>query len=297
MYNDVVVSIIIVNYNTCELTYNCISSIYEYVRFCKIEIILVDNASTDNSLEYIKEKFPEVILIASKINLGFGRANNLGAKHAHGEYLFLLNSDTILKNDPFPLFLDFFKNNNLLKIGILGTFLIDGQGTYSKSGGKFYSMKKYLKLALLSYFPHKTINEIDIHKNVITTDYVIGADMFLRKDLFSDIGRFDEHIFMYFEDVELCKRLAKNGYVSFLIKGNNIIHYVNSSSTSQFSRIYNTASLLYCIRKESNSIIFFLFQLTYFILKFPILFKRPRHFNDNWSYLKTIFCYKKYVLY
>ena len=100
--NDILVSIIIVNYNTCPLTCACIDSIFQNVHSCKFEVILVDNASSDNSIIEIKRRYASSVkLVASDSNLGFGRANNLGVKHAFGQYLFLLNSETVLRNAPF----------------------------------------------------------------------------------------------------------------------------------------------------------------------------------------------------
>ena len=290
------VSIIIVNYKTAKLTCNCISSIYKQVRCVEFEIIVVDNASGDRSAFIIQDQYPDVIVIQSSVNLGFGRANNLGVQYAQGEYLFLLNSDTILKNDPFSYFLSYLQEHRDEKIGVLGAFLISSNGEYSKSGGRFYTIKKYLKLALKSYCPIFKSVEVDIDKNILEVDYVIGADMFLKKKIFEELKGFDDRIFMYFEDVELCKRIHDKGYSSFLLKGPEIIHLVSASSTSQFSRIYNTASLIYCLKKTYVGWKVFFFQLFYFILKFPILFIDYKKRSDNWTYLKTIWCYKKYLL-
>ena len=101
------VSIIIVNYNTKQLTLNCLKSIYEYTKDIDFEIIVVDNASSDGSVEAIRESFPIVNVIGSNENLGFGRANNLGAKYAQGKYLFLLNSDTLLIENSIKKLYDF----------------------------------------------------------------------------------------------------------------------------------------------------------------------------------------------
>lgn len=167
------VSIIIVNYNTCKLTSECINSIYEKVHSCKYEIIVVDNASVDNSAAAIKRKYPEVILITSRKNLGFGRANNLGAKYAKGEYLFLLNSDTVLNNDPFPYFIDFSEKHNK-KLGAIGTYLRDGQGEYSKSGGTFYSISKYLITALKKWFLLSSKEEVSFQKRDVLLTMLLG---------------------------------------------------------------------------------------------------------------------------
>ena len=105
------VSIIIVNYNTHKLLRNCLISIIENTKRCSYEIIVVDNASTDNSRE-IATEFKSVKWIQSEVNLGFGKANNIGSLEASGKYLFFLNSDTILLNDAISIFYDFFEENN-----------------------------------------------------------------------------------------------------------------------------------------------------------------------------------------
>ena len=287
------ISIIIVNYNTVKLTSDCIRSILDNVE-SNYEIIVVDNASDDNSATILAHRFPDIIMVESDINLGFGRANNLGAKYARGKYLFLLNSDTILHNDPFPYFLKFSEHYN--DIGALGTYLFDGSGDYCQSGGKFYSVSKYLKLALLRLIGKHSKAEVPLNSNNIEVPYVIGADMFIRKDLFNSIGGFDDNIFMYFEDVELCKRLFGLGYRSYLVNGPAITHLVKSSSTSQFSRLHNTASLMYCIRKDEGVLKFRFFQIAFFLLKFPILIVQPTNLKNNCEYLSSIFNYKKYLV-
>jgi len=254
----------------------------------------VDNASSDNSVVEIKRRYASSVkLVNSSCNLGFGRANNLGVKHASGQFLFLLNSDTILKNDPFPYFLGFFDTRE--DIGALGTYLKDGNGIYTKSGGCFYSMNKYLMMGLKRLFFIPSNEEIPLSDGFRKVEYVIGADLFIKKNLFEKIGMFNKHIFMYFEDVELCKRLYDIGCQSYLIPGPQIIHFVKSSSTSQFSRIYNTASLMYCIQKEHNRLSFSLFQIAYFLLKIPLLLK-IKNIRKEWEYISSIFKYKQYLV-
>ena len=255
---------------------------------------MVDNASSDDSIIEIKRRYASSVkLVASDYNLGFGRANNLGVKHAFGQYLFLLNSDTILRNDPFAYFFEFFHTRE--NIGALGAYLKDGNGVYTKSGGNFYSMSKYLMMGAKRLFFVPSNEEIPLSNDSCEVEYVIGADLFIRKELFEKIGMFNKHIFMYFEDVELCKRLHNAGYRSYLIPGPEIIHFVKSSSTSQFSRVYNTASLMYCIQKEHNYLNFLLFQIAYFLLKTPLLLN-IRNIRKEWEYISSIFKYKQYLV-
>lgn len=296
--NNIRVSIIIINYNTLALTLQCIESIYAQVESVLFEIIVVDNASSANDLEEIKKQFPNVICIQSDENLGFGRANNLGAQHAKGEYLFFLNSDTILLNDPFGYFFDYIHNSADKKIGVLGAFLLDGDGNKTPSGGTMYSMKKYLSNALRRLLGqhHKKEVDYDVDRD-FPVDYVIGADFFIQKELFLSLGGFDPNIFMYIEEIELCRRINLCGYQSFLIKGPDIRHLVKASSSSQFARVYYTASLMYCIKKTGVSCLRFnLFRFAYFCLKFPVVFVKEHSMKENCEYLCSIFRYKKYLV-
>lgn len=287
------ISIIIVNYNTPDLTISCIKSIIEHVRI-DFEIIVVDNHSCDDSIEKLKSNCgQEIILIESPENLGFGRANNLGATYAKGKYLFLLNSDTVLNNDPFKWFIPFYESSS--EIGAIGAYLKDGRGEYTLSGGKTFSIRKYLKIALRGLLRKRNNKfEAPLKDEIQEVDYVIGADLFISKNLFRKSGGFDQNIFMYFEDVELCRKLVDKGFKNYLIPGPQIVHFVKSSSTSQFARVYNTASLMYCIRKSTSFLKFKIFQISYFLLKMPILL-RLHSFKKEWEYITTIFQYKKYL--
>ncbi|MDR3048046.1 MAG: glycosyltransferase, partial [Bacteroidales bacterium] len=120
------VSIIIVNFNTKNFLYNCLESIYKHTKDISFEIIVSDNGSTDGSIELVKSKFPAVILIANNKNLGFGAANNRGLEIAKGEFVFFLNSDTILLNNAVNIFYTYWQNyRNKNELGALGCNLID----------------------------------------------------------------------------------------------------------------------------------------------------------------------------
>ena len=137
------VSIIIVNYNTKELTRNCLKSVFAQTKGISFEVVVSDNGSTDGSVGMIKSEFPQVILIENNANLGFGAANNRGLKIAKGKYIFYLNSDTVLLNNAAKIFFDYWeKFPEKEKIGALGCILQDENGNAIHSGGTFpkYSM-------------------------------------------------------------------------------------------------------------------------------------------------------------
>lgn len=288
------VAIIIVNYKTPELTIACINSIFEHVVSCRCEIIVVDNNSGDASIEMIKNAFiDKIILIESPENLGFGRANNLGASYSNAEYYFFLNSDTVLKNDVFRWFLNFYESKP--DVGAIGAYLIDGSGEESLSGGSTYSAKKYLRVAFNGLSHRKTPKEVIKSDKPIQCDYIIGADLFVSSALYNSVGGFNPRIFMYFEDVELCARFQAEGKNNYIIPGPEIIHFVKSSSNSQFSRVHNTASLMYCLKNKMNPFNFRLFQLGYFLLKSPLLL-RCNTFKKEFQYVSAIYNYKKYLV-
>ena len=131
------VSIIIVSFNTCELLRNCLKSIYDKTKNLDFEIIVSDNGSKDGSIEMIKSEFPKVIVLENNANLGFGTANNRGLKVAKGEFIFYLNSDTLLQNNAVKIFYDYWKEHESESLGALGCNLDDGTGEINFSHGRF----------------------------------------------------------------------------------------------------------------------------------------------------------------
>lgn len=232
------VSVIIVNYNTKQMTNECIESIIAYTNGLNYEIILVDNGSSDGSKEFFEKK-EGIVYIYSNENLGFGRANNLGAEKATGNYLFLLNSDTLLFDNSIKKMLDFFTlNQNVLKIGALGCILIDDNKSMINSGGFFPCSKNYIKSFFRIPVP---IFSISLKEEYQLIDFVTGADLMIDKDLFKKIGGFDENFFLYYEETDLQKRIADLGYQNYLLTTTNIIHLEGGSDlggkTSNFKRI------------------------------------------------------------
>lgn len=261
------VSIIIVNYNTKELTRNCLKSIYEHTYDIDFEVIVSDNGSTDGSIEMIKSEFPQVILIENKVNLGFGAANNRGLKIAKGKYVFYLNSDTILLNNAVKMFFDYWENSPEKEtIGALGALLLGADGTYTHSYGDFPTYKKQI-YGLFGYFLDsirlkKIIKKIlKIKKSEFKTGavgYITGADLFLKNN---ETAFYDEHFFMYFEETDLQLRLLEHGLNRLIISGPKIVHLCGGSdgannkyySFSKKSSIYYWISCIYYFSKNSFS--------------------------------------------
>jgi GT2 family glycosyltransferase len=237
------VSIIIVNYNGRELTRRCLESLRDVSPAVQHEIILVDNCSDDGSSEMIQTNFPDVILVQQKINEGFGRANNAGAAAAKGEYLFLVNNDTIFKQDilsPLKEFMDIHPS-----AGIAAPMLLNPDGTFQLSYGKYPSILNELRTkrdtALL-----KTIPE---HREPQKVDWVSFAAAIIRRSVFTSIHGFDERYFMYFEDADFCRRAVRAGFVTYYCADYSIIHIGRGSwletGTNKIKTEYRRSQLVF----------------------------------------------------
>ncbi|MBQ4407178.1 MAG: glycosyltransferase family 2 protein [Bacteroidales bacterium] len=236
------VSIIIVNYNTCNLLRNCLNSIFKHTEDIDFEVIVSDNGSKDDSLEMIKHEFPQVVLVENNANLGFGTANNRGLKIAKGKYIFYLNSDTLLLNNAVKMFYDYWETSpEKDEIGALGGNLLDENGNIIHSYGYFPRPLKeiflFCRKIVLVYIKcvcrlfgcslrlkkkNKTIQKTG------EVEYVTGADLFL---LNNELAYFDERFFLYYEETNLQWRLMKKGLKRLVIATPKIIHLCGKSDS------------------------------------------------------------------
>lgn len=233
------VAIIIVNYNTMELTRKCLRSVYERTRDLDYEVYVVDNASSDKSSEMIREYFPHVKLIENSRNVGFSAANNIGIRHSDSKYIFLLNSDTVLLNNAAKIFYDFMEKEKNYNAWCCGGNLFNADMTPNYSYGNFPSLLQIIfdQFRLYRIFRHYHRNRLAVavrkHTGHIReVEYISGADMFIRRDLVMTDGLFDEDFFLYYEETELSYRMNRKGYKSFIVPDAQIIHLSRSSSAA-----------------------------------------------------------------
>lgn len=238
------VSVIIVNYNTKELTKACIDSVFSQTSGVSFEVILVDNASTDGSIDLF-EKDDRIRFIESGGNLGFGKANNLGYQYATGKYLFLLNSDTLLLNNAIKeFFLQMEQRDE--SIACMGCLLIDAKQKPTHSYGRFPTFwnelvrKPFRTLQRLSFIRNRFDGYDDgplsvIDERCFEVEYVTGADLFMRKTVADQFGLFDPDFFMYYEECEMQYRYRKHGYRSAMTDAPKVQHLVGGSDVSSRS--------------------------------------------------------------
>jgi O-antigen biosynthesis protein len=274
------ISVIIVNYNVKELLEQCIISILAASKNLKVEIIVVDNNSFDGSVEYLKAKFSgnaNIRIISSPVNLGFAKANNLGAKEARGEYLLILNPDTILQEDTLEKSLNFYKTNK--ETGALTCKLILPNGKLDLACRRSFptpSVAVYRILGLSRIFPNsKTFGKYNLtyldENKTYEVDAIVGAFMLIRKEIYDSVKGFDEDYFMYGEDLDLCYRIKKAGYKIYYYPETSIIHYKGESTKkSSISYVNNFYGAMQIFVKKNLKTSFWLMNA---LIKLSIIYR------------------------
>ena len=267
MNNKIELSIVIVNFNSGKYLYETIRSIYDHDPKINFEIIVVDNNSSDNSVEKVKEGFSDVKVLEMKENTGFASANNTGVKSSVGEYILILNNDTeILKNSIETLMSEIKQNPDY---GIVSPLLQYGDGSPQLSFGtdpgiisefftKYFS-KILFRVRLLLSNGH-------FEKDV---DWISGACFLISSHLYNILGGFDEQFFLYYEDADLGKRVRENGYTNHITSKSKIIHFLGKSSGTVFSTLLPVIKEghLYYYKKHNTKTSFRLIK-TYLIIKY-----------------------------
>ena len=203
---------IIVNYNTADLLSACIRSIQNQSEE-QVEVITVDNASQDHSLNLLQNTFPDVKLIANKSNLGFARANNQAVKVSTGDYLYFLNPDTEIRSGAFRTMMEFMDSHP--EVGLAGTRIIYPDGSLQSSFERRYPGQRHAKRELRGL------------KGEIA--WVLGASMVTRRRLFEAVEGFDEDFFLYGDDLDLCLRIRKRGWTIGYIPDAVVVHWGGGS--------------------------------------------------------------------
>ena len=205
----------------------CLKSVEAAVKDMETEIIVVDNHSSDDSCAMVKCLFPDVKLLENKLNFGFSKGNNLGANIAKGEYICILNPDTMISEDTFKVLLNFAETK--VNLGILGCRLIDGKGAFLPESKRNIPKPKVALKKLLGFPKEYYANQIN-DLGIGEVPILVGAFMLMKKKIFDQVSGFDEDYFMYGEDIDLSYRILKNGYTNFYNGTVTNIHFKGEST-------------------------------------------------------------------
>ena len=294
------VSIIIVNYNTKEITQNCINSVFDKTKYVSFEVILVDNGSTDGSVEQFSAD-SRIVFIPLNENVGFGKANNAGLKKAKGKYIFFLNSDTYLLNNAIKEFYDFAEKHQKDNIGGIGCRLLKSDMSYCHSYAPFPSFwgelwkPIILPLSLMLGKPYKYLDKPEHNEDVFHVGYVTGADLFVSKEVIDRFGAFDPDFFMYYEESEMQHRWTKSGFGSMIISSPKIVHLEGASYgiKKRIKRNINKElqvmrSLFLFMSKTLKPHSYVLFRIFFFMVKIPFLLFAKLMLKEKLAYLRVL---------
>lgn len=251
-------SVVIVNYNGGELLELCLRSLYENLNNLNFEIILVDNCSTDSSLQIVEDRFPQVYLIKNTKNLGYAKANNQAIRRSTGRYVLLLNPDTALTPNSVRTIVNFMERHP--EVGICGPKVILPDGkldapcrrSFKTPATYFYKVFGLSKLFPKNkrfgkyYFSYLNENEIT------EVDAVIGAFLMIRIETIDQIGLLDEQFFMYCEDEDWCYRAKKAGWKVFYNPEAQVIHYKGTSTRQRSYRMVYEWHKAICLFHRKN---------------------------------------------
>lgn len=248
-------SIVIVNYNVRYYLELCIKSVQAAIANLDAELIVVDNHSSDDSCEMVKQLFPKVTLIQNQQNIGFSKANNIGVAQAKGEYVCILNPDTVIAEDAFVKCLAYAET--ISKLGILGCQLINGRGQFLPESKRNIptlkvSVKKIFGFPKAYYATHLAPSDIG------DVDVLVGAFMLLKKSVYHQVNGFDEDYFMYGEDIDLSYKILKAGYQNVYYGQTTTLHYKGESTfrdKAYTARFYGAMQIFYNKHFKSNPLI------------------------------------------
>ncbi|MFN0159027.1 MAG: glycosyltransferase family 2 protein [Bacteroidota bacterium] len=246
------VSVILVNYNGEGYLRKCLRSIDDHAEGVPYEVVVVDNASTDGSREIIRREFPDVTLIESDDNSGFSRGNSLGAQNASGKYLLFLNTDAYFIENSMKVLAGYMEEH--ATVAAVGPVLVFEDGRFQLSAGKLpnvwveftdkivYTLDRQGRGTLSGIFRW-------LFRHTQRTGWITGACMMVRRSAFEQIGGFDEKMFMYYEDKDICKRIAEAGWQVVYYTGTTVVHLLGGSAASLqhglVNRRYRTSQVYY----------------------------------------------------
>jgi N-acetylglucosaminyl-diphospho-decaprenol L-rhamnosyltransferase len=243
-----ILSVVIVSYNVKFFLEQCLSSVQKaigesFLLSGQTEVFVVDNASTDGTVQFLQPLFPEIHFIQNTVNTGFARANNQLAGLCSGEYLLFLNPDTILAEDSLETCISFFGTNP--NAGAVGVRMVDGAGRFLRESKRGFPgvWASFFKMAgITRIFPRSRIfsayylGHLD-EKNSHAVDILSGAYLMTKKSVFDKTGGFDEQFFMYGEDIDLSYRICQEGYQNYFIADTTIIHFKGESTSRDFRNL------------------------------------------------------------
>lgn len=229
-------SIVIVSYNTRELLSQCLGSIYQSDFQDGLEVFVVDNGSSDGSAQLVRDKYPQVSLMANQRNVGFAAANNQALKQVSGEFILLLNPDTVLARDACESMVKFLQAHS--EVAAVGAKLIGPEGDVQRSWGSFPNLAGHIFDYLLFGNLWSRLSPMPSKKESFEIDWVSGAALMVKQEVIEKVGVLDECFFMYAEEKDWCWRMKKAGWKIYYLPRAQVVHYGEASTSQVVSKMH-----------------------------------------------------------
>ncbi len=266
--NDIDLSIIIVNWNAKDWLYKTLTSVYKYTKDITFEVLVIDNNSSDDSVEMIRKEFPQIRLITNKDNKGYSKANNQGIRESKGRYIILLNPDTKLLDNALKSMIEFMDNHK--EAGAVGCSLLNPDMSWQSSCRGYPDLAKaFLENTLSGKLLSRTTRgrekyiELWRPEDIHEVEAVSGACLLTRREVIEQVGLLDENIFMFSEEVDWCYRIRKSGWRIYYLPYIQIIHYggytYRNINDKMFVKVYQTK--YYFHRKHFGPLSAFIYRL------------------------------------
>ncbi|OQX81758.1 MAG: hypothetical protein B6D56_01400 [Candidatus Omnitrophica bacterium 4484_70.1] len=276
-------SIIVINWNGERYLKNCLSKVFQACREILYEVIVVDNASEDTSLSYLRTQGGKIKLIENSENIGFGKAANQAVAKAKGKYIVIMNPDVEVDKESFRLMISFLESNP--QIGIVGPCILNPDGSLQRLGGGASPLSLWASFCHY-FFLFAIFKNISFFRGIYisrlpnkpqSVGWVSGACFMIRRETFLRLDGFDEDFFMYSEDVDLCVRAKKRGWQIYYLPQAKVVHYIGGSTRQAWDKIIarqgnNTVRLF---RKHRSDKALFFYRLIVsmgFFLRIAIVF-------------------------
>ncbi|PNW28540.1 glycosyltransferase family 2 protein [Formosa algae] len=248
-------SVVVLNYNVRYFLELCLKSVVDAISEIDAEIIVVDNDSADDSCKMVKTLFPEVTLIENKTNFGFSKGNNIGVAQAKGEYICILNPDTVVAEDTFIRVLKFAEQQ--IDLGIIGCKLIDGSGTFLPESKRNVPTPNIALKKILGDTSSYYANHLD-ENSIGETEVLVGAFMVLKQEVYHSVNGFDEDYFMYGEDVDLSYKILNKGLKNYYFGETTVIHFKGECTfrNHQYAKRFNGSMRIFYQKHFKKNMVF-----------------------------------------
>ena len=283
-------SVVILTYNVRDMVLDCVDSVMQASDGLGVEIIVSDNCSMDGTVDAVRQRYPDIVMIENKENRGYAAGNNRGIEVSHGRHVLILNPDTIVDKDALRMTLDYAESHP--ECGVVGCRVLNRDGSVQQSWFAKWSLLQALwnGLGLHGVAPMVRIDgqrkfSGEPPDRAVQIDRLLGCFLWMRRDVINRVGMFDEDFFLYGEEEDLCQRVRDAGLEVHYYPGANIVHYGGQSTkhVKEWARVEANVSKVIWMKKHRGAMVVLVFRTMWsFFLLLRVLLRLPLWFAGRY---------------